>query len=260
MTVLTLVILIPVISIVLNAFLPNSEATGIGLARHYTLDNFRFIFTQTGMLRYARNSLIVSLATTLLAVVVGAPGGYALSRARGRFISGYSLLLFIIQSLPIVVLVIPLFILFSSLGLVDSLQGVAVVYVASTVAIACWMMAATFDAIPVSLEEAAWVDGCSVIGGFLRIVLRNSGPGILSVGIFSFLLAWNDYLVALIFLRSDSVLTLPLGLQQFFQQNQAAWGQIMATAVLMMAPPILIFAVFERYFSLGGVAGSLAGG
>jgi multiple sugar transport system permease protein len=121
------------------------------------------------------------------------------------------------------------------------------------------MMSSYFDTIPHALEEAAWVDGATLFGGFRRIILPSSLPGIMSVAIFSFLAAWNDYLVALVFLRSDSVLTLPIGVQQFFQENQVSWGPVMASAVLMLAPPTILFALFRRYFSIGGIGGALAG-
>lgn len=103
------------------------------------------------------------------------------------------------------------------------------------------------------------MDGCSVFGSFTRVVLRNSLPGLLSTAIFAFLLAWNDYLVAVVFLRSDQNFTLPIGLQTFFQQNQTDWGPVMSVAVVMMIPPIIVFAVLNRYFSVGGIGGSLAG-
>ncbi|MET9501982.1 ABC transporter permease subunit [Streptomyces sp. NPDC006622] len=106
-----------------------------------------------------------------------------------------SLLLFVIQALPVVVFVVPLFILFADLGLADSIAGLTIVYVASTMSVACWMMASYMDSIPASVKEAAWIDGCSVFGGFVKTVLRNSLPGVLSTAIFSFLLVWNDYLV-----------------------------------------------------------------
>jgi multiple sugar transport system permease protein len=142
---------------------------------------------------------------------------------------------------------------------VDSLSGVAIIYIGSTMSVAIWMMAAYFDSIPIALEEAAWMDGASVFGGFVRIVLRNSLPGILSTAIFSFLLAWNDYLIALLFLQSPGKITLPVGLQTFFQQNAADWGSVMAVAVVMMAPPVLLFAALNKYFSVGGIGGSLGG-
>jgi multiple sugar transport system permease protein len=133
------------------------------------------------------------------------------------------------------------------------------VYVSSTIAVATWMMAAYFDTIPVALEEAAWIDGCSLFKGFVRIVLRNSLPGVLSAAIFAFLLAWSDYLFASVFLRSDSNFTLPIGLQTFFSTNSTEWGYVMAVSVVVMVPPIIVFGFLNRYFSIGGIGGSLAG-
>ena len=113
------------------------------------------------------------------------------------------------------------------MGLVDNLMGLTIIYVGSTMTVATWMMAAYFDSIPISLEEASWIDGCSVFGSFTKVVLRNCLPGVLSTAIFSFLLAWNDYLVAIVFLRSNEIFTLPMGVQSFFQQNRptgpASW-------------------------------------
>jgi multiple sugar transport system permease protein len=134
-----------------------------------------------------------------------------------------------------------------------------IIYVGSTMSVAIWMMAAYYDSIPINLEEAAWMDGCSVFGGFIKVVLRNSLPGILSTAIFSFLLAWNDYLVALVFLRTSANFVFPVGLQSFFQQNSTNWGLVMAVAVMMMLPPVILFAALNRYFSVGGIGGSLAG-
>jgi multiple sugar transport system permease protein len=224
-----------------------------------TLENFGYIFVHTDVFRWLTNSLWVSLVSAFCALVVAAPAGYVLSRGKGRGVNAFSLTIFVVQSLPVVVFVIPLFVMFSKAALVDTLPGVAIVYVASSVSVACWMMAAYFDSIPRDLEEAAWIDGCSVLNAFLRIVLRNSLPGILSVAIFSFLLAWNDYLIALVFLRSDANFTLPIGLQTFFQQNRTDWGPVMACSVIMMLPPVLVFTLLNRFFSIGGIAGSLAG-
>jgi multiple sugar transport system permease protein len=150
-------------------------------------------------------------------------------------------------------------VLFARLGLADNLIGLVIVYVGSSMSVATWMMAAYFDSIPHTLEEAAWVDGCSVFGSFTKIVLRNSLPGILSTAIFAFLVAWNDYLVALVFLKSSNVFTLPIGLQSFFQQNATDWGPVMAVSVVMLLPPTILFAFLNKYFSVGGIGGSLAG-
>ncbi|MCX5518828.1 carbohydrate ABC transporter permease [Kaistia defluvii] len=253
--IVTLVMLGPILVVFWLALRPRlyTEITGP------TLETFAYIFAETDILLWLKNSAMVSILATLISVIVAAPAGYVLSRGRGGAVSAYSLFIFVLQSFPVVVFVIPLFIMFASVGLVDSLSGVAIIYVASSVAVACWMMSAYFDTIPVTLEEAAWIDGCSVFGGFVRIVLRNSLPGVLSTAIYAFLLAWNDYLVALVFLRSDDRFTLPIGLQTFFQQNQTDWGPVMACAVVMLAPPVLIFALLNRFFSIGGIGGALAG-
>jgi multiple sugar transport system permease protein len=252
---ITLILLAPILVIFGLALRPRlyAEATGP------TFDTFAYVIQHTDILVWLKNSLIVSLVASVLSLIVAAPAGYVLSRARGSAVSAYSMLIFVIQSFPIVVFIIPLFIVLSKAGLVDTLSGVSIIYVAASVSVACWMMAAYFDTIPADLEEAAWIDGCSVFGSFLRIVLPNSLPGILSTAIYGFLVAWNDYLVALVFLRTDSRFTLPVGLQTFFQQNQTDWGPVMACAVIMLAPPVIIFALLNRFFSIGGIGGSLAG-
>jgi multiple sugar transport system permease protein len=253
---ITAVAIVPVVVVVYLALRPGVNSTTHAA---FTFENLSNIFNNTDTLKWLRNSLYVTLSTVVVSVVVAAPAGYVLSRGRGRTISGYSLLLFIVQSLPVITAVIPLFILFAKLGLVDSLNGLIIIYVGASMSVAVWMMAAYMDSIPRSLEEAAWIDGASVFGSFTRIVLRNSLPGVLSTAIFTYLVSWNDYLVAIVFMRTSTKFTLPLGVESFFQQNVTDWGSVMAVAVVMMAPPVIVFACLNRYFSVGGIGGSLAG-
>jgi multiple sugar transport system permease protein len=252
---ITAILLAPILVVFWLSLRPPNVLRQVGP----TLQTFWYVLTKTNVLHWLTNSFLVSLVATAAAVVVAAPAGYVLSRGRGRVTSAFSLFIFVLQSLPAVAFIIPLFIMFANLGLADTLTGVAVVYVSASIAVGCWMMSAYFDTLPVTLEEAAWIDGASLFGAFVRIILPNSLPGLLSTALFSFLLAWNDYLVASVFLRSDSQFTLPIGLQTFFQQNQADWGPVMACAVIMLAPPVIVFAVLNRYFSVGGIGGSLAG-
>jgi multiple sugar transport system permease protein len=254
--VITAVALVPVAVVIVLALRPGSASTSHATI---TLENLTNIFKNTDTLKWLRNSLVVTLSVVVVSVVVAAPAGYVLSRGRGRTIASYSLLLFVVQSLPVITSVIPLFILFAKLHLVDSLTGLAIIYVGASMSVAIWMMAAYMDSIPRSLEEAAWIDGASVFGSFTRIVLRNSLPGILSTAIFTYLVSWNDYLVAIVFMRTETKFTLPLGVESFFQQNVTDWGSVMAVAVVMMAPPVIVFACLNRYFSVGGIGGSLAG-
>ena len=253
---ITVIVLIPVGAVVLLSLRPGATSTSTAAV---TFENFTHVFTLTHTLIWLRNSLGVTLGTVLVSVAVAAPAGYVLSRGKSKAVSGYSLLLFVIQSLPVITSVIPLFILFAKLGLVDNLTGLGIIYVGASMSVAIWMMAAYMDSIPIVLEQAAWIDGASLFGGFLRIVLRNSLPGVLSTAVFTFLVSWNDYLVAIVFLRTETKFTLPLGLESFFQQNATDWGSVMAVAVVMMLPPVVVFAVLNRFFSVGGIGGSLAG-
>lgn len=260
-TVFALVALIPIIVIVINSLLPPGALTsgGITLVHGFTDVNYRYVLDQTSALLYLRNSLIVASATAGLTILIGAPGAYALARGVGRDLSAYSLSLFLYQALPVIVFVIPLFLLFVPLHLDNTLQGLVIVYTAGSLPFGIWMLKANFEAIPFVLEEAARIDGCSLVGGFRRVVLPNAGPGLLSVAIFSFLLAWNDYLVADVMLRSDSVFTLPIGLETFFQEFSAEWGAVMAMSVFMLLPPVLLFVAASKYFRVGGIGGATVG-
>ena len=202
MLVITAVVLVPILAVVLLSLQPSLGSTSTA---SFTLENFVNDLQPDRCLDLAEEQHGGRPSSTVVvSVAVAAPAGYVLSRGRSRLVSGFSLVLFVVQSLPIVTAVIPLFILFAKFGLVDTLTGITIIYVGSTMSVAIWMMAAYYDSIPINLEEAAWMDGCSVFGSFLRVVLRNSLPGILSTAIFSFLLAWNDYLVALVFLRTST--------------------------------------------------------
>ncbi len=254
--VVTAVLIVPIIVVFILSVQPSLNT---GTTAGFSFGNFVYVFEQTSTLTWLGNSLAVALATVLVSVAVAAPAGYVLSRGRSRAVNTYSLMLFVIQSLPVITAVIPLFILFANLGLVDTLTGIGIIYIGSSMSVAIWMMAAYIDSIPITLEEAAWIDGASLFGGFIRVVLRNSLPGLLSTAIFTFLLSWNDYLVAIVFLRSTNTFTLPIGLESFFQQNATDWGSVMAVAVVMMLPPVVVFATLNRFFSVGGVGGSLAG-
>lgn len=255
LVVITAVVLIPVAVVLILGLQSRTLTPGF----EYFAGNLVYVFQEANAAVWMRNSLIVTGVTTLCAIAVAAFGGYVLSRARSKWAHGYSVSLFVVQSVPIIASVIPLFFLFATLGLVDSLVGVTIIYVGTTVPVAVWMMGAYYDSIPQSLEEAAWIDGASRFGAFWNVVLRNSFPGILSVGIFSFLQGWNDFLVALIFLRSTGNYTAPIGLLTFFQQNTTDWGAVMGLAILMMIPPVVIFVFLNKYFSVGGIGGALAG-
>jgi ABC-type glycerol-3-phosphate transport system permease component len=160
---------------------------------------------------------------------------------------------------PLILTLIPLFILFRNLGLVNTRTSVVLIYTVVQLPFATWMFKAFFDAIPRELEEAAMIDGTSRFGAFWRIVLRLSGPGIAAVTIFTFLFSYNEYLIASIFLRDEAKMTIPVGIQMFMQQYQTDWGSLMAAATLAMLPTFVLFMVVQKYMVYGAVAGAVKG-
>ncbi|MGN6743039.1 MAG: carbohydrate ABC transporter permease [Amnibacterium sp.] len=243
LTVLTLVLLTPLLTTFVRVLTPGP--------RGGVLLQFAGAFAYGPVLTWLGNSALVTGATVVVTVLVAAPAGYVLSRGRGRGVSVYALVIFGLQSLPIILFLVPLFVLFAGIGLVDNLVGLTIIYIGMAIAVAVWTMAAAFDSIPVSLEEAAWLDGCSVFGGFWRVVLPNALPGVLSAAVFTFLLAWNDYWIALVFILSNGNYTMGIGLA-------ASYGSPVLS-LIGLVPPLVVFLVFHRFFSLGGISGSLAG-
>jgi multiple sugar transport system permease protein len=248
--VVTAVVLLPIGATVMSAVVPRGGGFGRSGGLAGVLAPFA-PFVQGAALQWFANSLLVALATVAVSVLVGAPAGYVLSRGRARLVSGYALVVFVMQAFPLILTVVPLFVLFARIGLVDNLTGLGILYVGMSVPAAVWMMSSAIQSVPVALEEAAWLDGCSVASGFWRIVLRNSLPGVLSTAVFTFLVAWNDYMIALVFLRSQQNYTLPIGLESA--------GHSPALALMMMLPPVALFLVFQRHLRFGGVAGSFGG-
>jgi len=241
LVVVTSVILVPIAHVVVGAIAPDGR-NGLGALAD---------LASGPALPWFGNSLAVSLASVAVCVLVAAPAGYVLARGRARAVDGYALVVFVLQAFPVVTAVVPLFLLFARISLVDSLPGVTLVYIGTSLAAAVWMMSLSVAALPVELEEAAWLDGCSVAGAFWRVILPSALPGVLSTAILTFLLSWNDYLIALVFLRSQQNYTLAIGLEAFGGSPQLA--------LLMLLPPVVLFAVFHRSFRTDGIAGSFAG-
>ena len=253
--------LAPLLWAITSAFKPDSEilSTVSILPERPTLDNFRVVIAETSFPRWFWNSALVSLSVTLLAIVVGMLGGYAMSRWRfyGRGLYGNTLL--IIQMFPGVMLGIPLYLLLSDYHLVNTLWALIVTYLTFSLAFSVWMLKGFFDTIPREIEEAAIIDGANRFQILSRVVLPLAGPGVTTVAVFAFLLAWNEFFFAYIFLAQNEKYTLSIGMYSFIQQFTTQWGNIMAAGTLTTLPVLFFFFLIQRALARGLVAGAVKG-
>ena len=243
------------------AFKNESEImTGLSLIPQApTLDHFSFVLGNTDFPKWLRNSLQIATATTLLSLLVGSLGGYAMSRWRFRGRGLYGNTLLIVQMFPGVMLGIPLFLLLDDYGLIDTLWALLVTYLTFALAFSVWMLKGYFDGIPREIEEAALIDGANRMQVLWQIVLRLAAPGIVTVAVFTFLLAWNEFFFAYIFLVSSNKYTLSLGLFTFISQFTTQWGNIMAAGVLTCLPALVFFFLLQRALTRGLIAGATKG-
>ncbi|MBL8699384.1 MAG: carbohydrate ABC transporter permease [Alphaproteobacteria bacterium] len=199
-------------------------------------------------LGYLLNSLWVSLATTVLGVIVAVPAAYAFSRFRfpGRNLLFYAVL--VRNMFPAVVFLMPLFIMMRWLGLVNTQWSLILTYLTFGLPLSIWLLKGFYDNIPVQLEQAARIDGASRFKAFLLIVMPLSSPGIIATAIYSFIMAWNEYVYALTFLNDKSKLTLPVGLQKFFTEYATNWPGLMAASFIMSVPVVVLFLILQKYF------------
>jgi ABC-type glycerol-3-phosphate transport system permease component len=249
----------PVIVMIANAFQTTEQmlaSTSI-FPQHFTLANFAYLSGRTPFWTFFGNSALLSSGATVLGAVPAAWAGYALSRFRGRGLALYGRLLLIVQMFPVVVALIPLFILFRTLGLINNPLSVMLVHATIHLPFATWLMKSYIDTIPRELEEAAQVDGCTKLGALRRILLPLSGPGIAAVVIFSFLQSYNEFFIASIFLRDVGVMPVPVGIQMFMQQYSTDWGSLMAAATVTMIPTFVLFLFVQKHIAYGAAAGGV---
>lgn len=251
----------PLIWAISTAFKPNAEILG-GLSllpQHPTLSHFAVVISQTAFPRWFLNSLIVSISTTVLAILIGSLAGYAMSRWRFRGRAVYGNTLLIVQMFPGVMLAIPLYLLLARYHLIDTLWALLVTYLTFALAFSVWMLKGYFDGIPVEIEEAALIDGASRVTILRRIILPIAAPGMTTVAVYAFLLAWNEFFFAYIFLASNSKYTLMLGMYSFVEQFNTHWGDIMAAGALTTLPVLCLFFWLQRTLTRGLVAGATKG-
>jgi multiple sugar transport system permease protein len=199
-------------------------------------------------LGYMVNSIWVSVATTVLGVVVAVPAAYAFSRFRfpGRNLLFYAVLLR--NMFPAVVFLMPLFIMMRWMGLVNTHGSLILTYLTFGLPLSIWLLKGFFDNIPPQLEQAARIDGATRFQAFFYIVMPLSTPGIIATAIYSFISAWNEYVYALTFMNDKARLTLPIGIQRFFAEHTTNWPGLMAASFIMSVPVVVLFLFLQRHF------------
>jgi multiple sugar transport system permease protein len=222
-----------------------------------TLNNYAVAFGQKGFGTNLRNSVIVAVASTLVALLVGIPAAYYLSRHRSRTQGAFLLALLAARLLPAMVLSVPLFVLASDLGLSGTYVAVVAAHLTFSIPFTVWMMRGFFLAIPTSLDEAARLDGCSEVTAFLRVVLPLTRGGIAATAIFLLINSWNEFLFALI-LTSRSTATLPVAIPNLLTPIGTFWGQIAAVATVTVIPVCIFAFAVQKYMVAGLTGGALS--
>ena len=222
-----------------------------------TLENFVRVIVREKLLTNIRNSFSVSMITTLITVIVSSLAAYSIVRYRypGREWIGRIILFKYL--LPSAMLFVPLYVIVTALGLGNTQRGLILTYLTFTIPFCTWMLMGYFRGMPVELEEQAMVDGCTKIGAMLRILLPLSAPGLVASAIFSFTLAWNEFLLALVITMDQSTMTVPIKLSMMVVGDQYIWGQLMAGAVLASIPVGILYFIGQRFVVQGLAAGAV---
>ncbi|MBX2884555.1 MAG: carbohydrate ABC transporter permease [Granulosicoccus sp.] len=252
-----LVMLVPILWIALAAFKQHVDVYQLKLLFKPTLENFKIVFEEPYRLgEKLKNSTVVATFTVIIAIPVATCAAYSFSRFDLR---GQNILLVMIlatQFVPAVVIVLPFFIMFRDLGLLDTLTGLVLVNLAIVMPFAIWMIKGFIDGIPIDTEEAALVDGSSRLQAIRNIVLPMAAPGIVTAGIFCFIIAWNEFLFALI-ITSKNAVTLPIGLALFKAEEGDLWNLLAAAGIIIMVPMFVLALIIRKHFVQGMTMGAV---
>ena len=226
---------------------------------HPTLDNFGRLFTETSFLTYFRNSATVALTAVLLTLAVSALGAYGLTRFSFRGRDKVAGLILTTYMFAPVMIIIPFYILVRQLGIVNTHLALVLSYTTFCLPFCLWLLRAFFQSIPLELEEAALVDGAGRGRAVMYVVLPLALPGLIATAIFTFILAYNDFLFSMVLITSEELKTLPVGVNDLFNATIVDWGMIMAAGVMITAPAVVFFAAVQRYLVQGWGAGGVKG-
>ena len=262
-----LVICLPGLWIVLSSLRPTVEILAkppVWIPQDISLDAYVAMFSGIGkggipVLDYFRNSLIISVTSTVIAIVIGMAGGYAFARYRFKGKSAMFLGLMLTRTVPGIALSLPLFFIYARLDIIDTHFGLILAYVALNVPFTIWLIDGFFRQVPKDLAEAAQIDGCTRWQAFWQVEFPLAGPGIASAGIFAFLTSWNEFALASQLTRSVNSKTLPVGLLDYTAEFTIDWRGMCALAVVMIIPALLLTFIVQKHLVGGLTSGAVKG-
>ncbi|HUC92907.1 MAG TPA: carbohydrate ABC transporter permease [Paenibacillus sp.] len=251
--------LFPYAYLVMSSLKPPSEvisSTPRLLPTVFTADNFRTMFDVLAVGKYFGNSFVTAILSTLISVFMGSVAAYGLSRFSSRLGNLFLLLTLAVRMVPLISVAVPMYRIVNQLGIYDTKLALVLVYTSINIPFVIWMMIGFFDGLPKELDESARVDGCGKFGAFMRIILPISLPGLATTAIFSYMLSWNDFLMALM-MTSTSAKTVPVGLSEFLTAYNLDLGPMTAAAVLFSLPVMLFSLLIQRYIVSGMTMGAV---
>ena len=262
-----LIICLPGLWIIISSLRPTVEIMAkppVWIPQELSLEAYRSMFSGVGqggipVWDYFRNSLIISITSTAIALIIGMSGGYAFARFRFPGKSAVFLGLMLTRSVPGVALSLPLFMVYARLGIIDTHFGLILTYVALNVPFTIWLIDGFFRQVPKDLAEAAQIDGCTRWQAFWQVEFPLAGPGIASAGIFAFLTCWNEYALASQLTRSVNSKTLPVGLLDYTAEFTIDWRGMCALAVVMIVPALALTFIIQKHLVAGLTSGAVKG-
>lgn len=258
-----LLVILPIYWMLVTSFKENAEIINTQLITYwpqtFTTGNYEGLFGTMNYGVYLKNSLIVTIGTAIVVTILAIYGGYGLARFSFKGKGAAVLFLLITQMIPSILVIIPLYIVFSKLGLINTHTSLFIYYVVINLPFCVITMRSFFERIPYALEEAAFVDGCSRRQTLWKIVLPVMFPGIVAVFVFAFIGAWNELIAGTIFLNTQSMWTIPIGLKSFVGKYNVDWGSMMAGGALALLPTAIMFVFVQKYIVEGMTAGAVKG-
>lgn len=249
LTIIAIIFALPLAWIILASF--DTNASLAAKFPNMTLGNYREVVMSQTNLRSFANGLLMSLGQAVLVVVLAGFAAYPLSRYEMKHKKLFMLTMLFMTSLPITTVMVPVFKIFVTVGLYDNIFGIVLFMTASSLPYAIWMMKNFMDSVPISLEEAAWVDGSSRMRGIIKVVTPLMLPGIFTIAIYTFSGCWGNFFVPFILLSSSQKYPASIMLYQFFGQHSVAYGTLAAYSVLYATPSIILYVITQRWMSKG---------